>query len=168
MLSLARKSWFACLLYVWLPCCGTTASSETKTDRPHAAQKPEPAPARVIFEPPGQSSVTVQVEVAERPEDRQRGLMFRKHLDADVGMLFIFDQSQQLTFWMHNTLVPLDMVFITADWSVLGVVENATPLTDSARQVAGQSQYVVEVNAGFARSHGLAAGTHVRYQPASL
>jgi uncharacterized membrane protein (UPF0127 family) len=108
----------------------------------------------------------VNVEVVDTPETRQRGLMYRKHLGPDAGMLFLFDEQQQHTFWMHNTLIPLDMIFIKSDWTVLGIVENATPLTDSKREVPGLSQYVLEVNAGFSRRNGLQAGTLARYLPA--
>jgi hypothetical protein len=79
-------------------------------------------------------------------------------------MLFLFDQSEQLTFWMHNTYMPLDMIFIEPSLRVLGVVENAEPQTDSTRSVPGASQYVLEVNAGFSRRHGLGKGTAVRFE----
>jgi uncharacterized membrane protein (UPF0127 family) len=118
----------------------------------------------VWLEPPGRDPVAVNVEVARTAAETQRGLMFRRHMDADAGMLFQFPRSRQLTFWMHNTYIPLDMVFITSDLRVLGVVENATPETDDPREVEGESQYVLEVNAGFAREHGIAAGTMVRFE----
>jgi uncharacterized membrane protein (UPF0127 family) len=96
--------------------------------------------------------------------ERQRGLMFREHMDADAGMIFLFERPQQLSFWMHNTLLPLDMIFIRDDMSILGVVENATPRTDDPRQVPGLSQYVLEVNAGYAARHGVRAGQRVRFE----
>jgi len=120
-----------------------------------------------VLTPPGHDPVTVDVEVVQTPEARQQGLMYRKQLAPNAGMLFIFERSEKHTFWMHNTLVPLDMIFITPDWRVLGIVENATPLTDSSRSVPGESQYVLEVNAGFSRKTGLQSGTTVRYSPAS-
>lgn len=119
--------------------------------------------ARVVLEPVGAASVSVRVEIAETAEQRQRGLMFRRQLDQDAGMLFLFEQPQHNSFWMHNTYLPLDMIFITADWKILGIVENATPQTDDPRSVPGDSQYVLEVNAGFSRTHQLAPGTTVRF-----
>ncbi|GAB4198385.1 MAG: hypothetical protein OHK0013_07420 [Sandaracinaceae bacterium] len=116
------------------------------------------------LEPPGRDPVAVTVEVARTPAETQRGLMFRRHLEPDRGMLFQFARSRHLTFWMHNTFIPLDMVFITSDMRVLGVVENATPETDDPREVEGESQFVLEVNAGFAREHGIVAGTRVRFE----
>lgn len=153
-----------CLACLGVLACRTTSSSEAQPDTStvSAAAAPE-APARVVLTPAGRDAVTVQVEVVQTPESRQRGLMYRKQLAQDAGMLFIFEGSEQHTFWMHNTLLPLDMIFITSDWTVLGVVENATPLTDSPRSVPGVSQYVLEVNAGFSRRHGLQPGTSVRY-----
>jgi len=119
--------------------------------------------ARVVLEPPGHDPVTVRVEVANTDPLRMRGLMYRETLAEDAGMIFLFDDTEHLTFWMRNTLVPLDMVFITADKRVLGVVENATPQTDDPREVPGDSRYVLEVNAGFARRTGVTAGTLVRF-----
>jgi uncharacterized membrane protein (UPF0127 family) len=78
-------------------------------------------------------------------------------------MLFIFPSSRHLSFWMRNTLLPLDMFFIDSNWNVVGVVENAEPLTESPREVDGFSQYVLEVNAGFAKRHGLGAGAKMRF-----
>lgn len=122
------------------------------------------AESRVTLLPPGQDPVEVVVEVARSAEDRRRGLMDRRQLDADRGMLFLFERPEQLSFWMHNTYIPLDMIFIRADMTVLGVVENAEPLTDTSRSVPGLSQYVLEVNAGFSRRHGIHAGTTVRFE----
>ena len=147
--------------------CRTTSSSEAQDASKTAARAATTTTTpRVILSPAGRDPVTVDVEVVQTPEARQRGLMYRKQLAANAGMLFIFDQSEWHSFWMHNTLLPLDMLFITSDWHVLGIVENATPLTDSPRNVPGDSQYVLEVNAGFSRRHGLQPGTNVRYLPA--
>jgi uncharacterized membrane protein (UPF0127 family) len=155
------------LLPVLAGACRNSAGSEPQPDTTTTAAlaAPVPTPARVELSPPGESAVTVEVEVVDTPESRQRGLMFRKQLAPMSGMLFLFERPEQHTFWMHNTLVPLDMVFIKSDWTVLGVVENATPLTDAPRSVPGESQYVLEVNAGFSRRYGLRAGTTVRYVP---
>jgi uncharacterized membrane protein (UPF0127 family) len=153
---------FACLA----ACRATSGNAAADTSK-SPSQTAAAASPQVILSPPGHDPVTVRVEVMQSSEERQRGLMYRKHLDPDAGMLFLFEQPQQLTFWMHNTLVPLDMIFITRDWKVLGIVENATPLTDAPRSVSGLSQYVLEVNAGFGRRHGFGPGTSVRYVPAS-
>lgn len=161
---------FGCLLSLSGYGCRTTATGEAQPDTSQEKTKnssaPAPAVPRVVLSSPGQEPVSVTVEVVETDTARQRGLMYRKHLAPDAGMLFIFDREEPHSFWMHNTLIPLDMLFIKSDWTVLGIVENATPLTDTLRNVPGASQYVLEVNAGFSRRHGLQAGTTVRYIPA--
>jgi uncharacterized membrane protein (UPF0127 family) len=106
-----------------------------------------------------------QVELADNARTREIGMMCRTALAPDRGMLFDFKTPQEVAFWMHNTLIPLDLFFIKSDFTVLGVVENAEPLTDDPRGVPGLSQYVLETNAGFAREHGLGAGAKVRYTP---
>jgi len=166
----------ACLVFgLWLAACSSALGCKTTTSgeaQPETTQRasqknPQPQPARVELLPPGADPISVTVEVVETPEARQRGLMYRKQLAPDAGMLFLFERSEHHAFWMHNTLIPLDMIFITPDWRILGIVENATPLTDTSRSVPGDSQYVLEVNAGFARRHGLQAGTSLRYIPAT-
>lgn len=103
----------------------------------------------------------MRVELANTPDTRTRGLMYRKHLDADAGMLFVFPQPAVQQFWMKNTPLPLDMIFIGADYKVVGIVENAKPFTTTGRGVGKQSQYVLEVNGGFAARHGIREGDRV-------
>ena len=74
-------------------------------------------------------------------------------------MLFIFEETSEHTFWMHDTLIPLDLIFLGDDRGVVGVVANAAPQTDTARAVKEPSRYVVEVSGGEAAAHGVAAGT---------
>ncbi len=114
-------------------------------------------------EAPRAPLLTVKVEVADTDEERQMGLMFREELGADEGMVFLFPDQRIHNFWMRNTLLPLDMFFIDSDWKVVGVVENAEPLTEISRGVDKPSQYVLEVNAGFARRHGFGAGHQLRF-----
>jgi uncharacterized membrane protein (UPF0127 family) len=108
----------------------------------------------------------VQVELAATSEERRVGLMFREHLGEDEGMFFVFDEEAPLSFWMHNTLIPLDMVFIRSDGTVAGVVANATPRTDTPRGVGKPAQYVLEVNGGWCGAHGVRAGDRVEFSEA--
>jgi uncharacterized membrane protein (UPF0127 family) len=110
-----------------------------------------------------QGPVTIQAEIADTPPARQQGLMFRTAMADSQGMLFLFPTEDHLSFWMHNTLIPLDMIFIKTDHTVLGVVENATPKTDTSRQVPGVSQFVLEVNGGLSQRLGIKAGENVAF-----
>lgn len=111
------------------------------------------------------ATVRLNVEIAARPEERQKGLMFRQHLGEKEGMLFVFPTERYNSFWMRNTLLPLDMIFLDSEWNVVGVVENAAPLTDDPRRVERMSRYVLEVNAGFAARKGLGVGATVKFEP---
>ena len=101
----------------------------------------------------------VQVEVARTDEQRARGLMFRRDLPRDRGMLFIFDETSEHPFWMRNTLIALDMIYLGDDRRVVGVVTNAEPRTDTPRAVGKPSRYVVEVPGGEAAAHAVVPGT---------
>lgn len=148
--------------------CRQTAAPEVAPE-PRAPQAPQTArtapqaqgPAVVIHTRGG--PVTVGVEVARTDAQRMRGLMYRRDMPEDRGMIFMFREPSHQVFWMHNTLLPLDMIFIRPDRTILGVVRNATPETDDQRQVPGDSQYVLEVNGGWCARHGVADGDRVEF-----
>jgi uncharacterized membrane protein (UPF0127 family) len=100
----------------------------------------------------------VAVEIAEKYDDRMRGLMYRKSMGPDQGMLFVFDKEQVLKFWMKNTCIPLDMVFIGADGVIVGIEENTPTLSTDTFSAYCPAEYVLEVNAGWTRKHGIKAG----------
>ena len=114
-------------------------------------------PATVSFAVDGKN-LTFRVEVAATDAQRQRGLMFRDHLDDDAGMIFVFERPALQSFWMKNTHIPLDMLFLDADFVVVGIVENAEPMTLNARRVDAPALYVLELNGGATRKLGLVRG----------
>jgi hypothetical protein len=123
----------------------------------------EPASVSVSVSVAGGRSVPFRVEVARTEPEREQGLMYREHLAPDAGMLFIFDRPSPLTFWMKNTFIPLDMIFIGADRRVVGIVENAEPRTLTARRVPGLSRYVLEINGGLSAKLGILPGAAVAF-----
>lgn len=108
--------------------------------------------------------IPVTVEVAATPTQEAVGLMYRKQLGALAGMLFVFDAATEHPFWMKNTMLPLDMIFLGDDRRVVGIVRDAVPLTTSARTVGVPSRYVLEVNAGFSEKYGLKNGDLVVFE----
>jgi hypothetical protein len=116
------------------------------------------ARARVTFPDAGAS---VDAELARSDAENERGLMFRKEMGEDQGMFFFLDERRVQTFWMHNTCIPLDMIFIDDDGTIVGIVESAPVLDDGARQVDCPSRFVLEVNAGWSRRHHVQPGQHV-------
>lgn len=124
-----------------------------------AAPRPRELPMGAVrFETP-RGPWVVRVEIANSDDARRRGLMFRRELPPDRGMIFLFDSTAEHGFWMRDTLLSLDMIFLGEDRSVLGVVERAEPRTDTVRTVKKPSRYVVEVSAGEAAAHAVGPGT---------
>lgn len=106
-----------------------------------------------------------KVEVADTFATRERGLMYRKRLAADSGMLFDFKTVQPVSFWMKNTLIPLDMVFIGADGRIVSIARNATPLSETPIASAGPVLDVLELRGGRAAEIEAAPGDRVRAGP---
>jgi uncharacterized protein len=116
---------------------------------------------KVTFvETPGRPEV--DVELAKKPEHRERGLMYRTSMGSDAGMLFSWDDESERTFWMKNTCLALDMLFLSRDGVIVGVVEQVPTLNEAPRGVPCKSAHVLEVNAGWVRSHGVKPGQRVQ------
>ena len=111
-----------------------------------------------VVHPAGASAASVQLEVVSTPAAMERGLMYRKSLPADSGMLFVFPESSDHSFWMKNTLIPLDMLFVARDGRIVGIHPDAVPLSTAPISVGAPSAFVLEVNGGWAARHGVRAG----------
>jgi uncharacterized membrane protein (UPF0127 family) len=113
---------------------------------------------------PGASTHTIaaaDVEVAEGETMVQRGLMFRTQMPEGDGMFFKLDGHYVHAFWMRNTCIPLDMLFVDDDGLIVGIVENVPTLNDEERRVTCASRYVLEVNAGWVKRHGVKPGQYM-------
>jgi len=103
-------------------------------------------------------SASVEVELALSEDEVTRGLMYRTQMPEEHGMIFRLEERKEQTFWMHNTCISLDMMFIDEDGTIVGILENVPTLNDEARTVGCPSLYVLEVNGGWSRRHGVSAG----------
>lgn len=131
----------------------TTAADENVTD--------ENVTATFVVE--GRENQTVTLEVADTADERKEGLMHRQSLPENHGMLFVYADADRRSFWMKNTHVPLDIIFVAPNGTVLNV-EHATPGPEDEGQLDryrsdGDAQYVVELERGFANRTGVQAGT---------
>ena len=115
----------------------------------------------IFKKPSGEKTEVFRMEVVATNSDRMRGLMFRKSLAANAGMIFLFQEEREHSFWMKNTLIPLDMVFVSSAWKVVGALENVLPLTEDPRTVGIPSQYVLEFSAGTIKRLGVSSGAAV-------
>ena len=103
------------------------------------------------------------VEIANTPDEHARGLMFRAALPPDEGMLFMFTEDAQRSFWMKNTVIPLDILFISQDFVITEVV-SADPCVEEPCAVytsQESTQYVLEINAGLSNTYGITAGDNI-------
>jgi uncharacterized membrane protein (UPF0127 family) len=107
------------------------------------------------------ATVQVALEVAATPEQQQRGLMYRTSLADGHGMVFVFPDDTDHSFWMKNTLIPLDMLFVAGDGKIAGIHVDATPLSERPIGVGKPSRWVIEVPGGFAERRGIAPGDRV-------
>lgn len=111
----------------------------------------------------GQTIKQFNLKVANTPKLRARGLMFVKKLKENDGMIFIYPNDEELVFWMKNTYLPLDLVFLNKDYKIIGVVENMLPLDETKRyQISGKSRYAVELPAFSVKKYALRIGDELR------
>ena len=108
--------------------------------------------------------LTFQVEVADTPTKRELGLQYRRDLAVDRGMIFLFPTESEHAFWMKNTPIPLDMIFISGDEKIVGIVERAVPFSLDSRSVPATSRFVLEINGGIAERNGIKIGDSIRFQ----
>ncbi len=106
----------------------------------------------------------VDVELARDDAARERGLMYRTSMRESRGMLFSWQDERVRNFWMHNTCIPLDMLYVTKEGIIAGILEQVPTLNDSPRGVQCPVAHVLELNAGWARAHGLAPGMKLKIE----
>ena len=129
------------------PCSGCSAESNSQ-------------PIKLSFtNPDGSKTVPFMLEVRKTIQERGRGLMYRREMAPDEGMLFIFPDEAPRSFWMKNTYLSLDMLFLDSDLRVVSLLESVPPLNTEPRRSAQPAKYVVELNAGTARKHRILVGS---------
>ena len=105
----------------------------------------------------------IDVEIAENDAERQKGLMFRAYMPDSVGMLFVFEQPEPQGFWMRNTPISLDIIYVDENKKIVSIQKNAVPYSEQNLPSFGNAQYVVEVNGGYCDKHGIKAGDLVSF-----
>lgn len=111
------------------------------------------------------STNRVYVELAQSAEQKLRGLMFREYLSADGGMLFVYDREDYYSFWMKNTKIPLDIIYISADMRIVDIKHDFQPCTTQdcpAYTPAHAAQYILEVNGGYVEKKNVKIGDEVK------
>ena len=125
-----------------------------------AACQAEP---KIVISTKKDQEVIFHVEIADTPAKRELGLQYRKELAPERGMIFLFPAESMHSFWMKNTPLPLDMIFINRERKIVGIVEQTAPFSLDPRSVRAPSQFVLEINGGLSKRHGIKAGDSVRF-----
>ena len=124
----------------------------------------DPAPQVTIVSADNSRRAAVKVEIADTPDARELGLMYRGHLDDGAGMLFVFPSASDTHFWMKNTIIPLDMIFADSSGKVVGIVANAQPYSEAMLGGFDGTLYVLEVNGGYAAHHQIVVGDRLEFR----
>jgi uncharacterized membrane protein (UPF0127 family) len=151
------------------PAC-TVPLGEPAPVAPKAAQCPKDPTGnlklplgKIIFsDAPG--APRVEVELARNDASRERGLMYRTSMPQGHGMLFSWQDERVRNFWMHNTCIPLDMLYVTKDGLIAGILEQVPTMNDAPRGIKCPVAHVLELNAGWARAHGIAPGMKLKIE----
>ncbi|MEM1128127.1 MAG: DUF192 domain-containing protein [Bacteroidota bacterium] len=142
---------------------------------PSASSSPAPPPAdpdvSIPFREDGTLSflresdtlTTIAIEIADTDSSRERGMMQRTSFPPSSGMLFVFPNVAPRSFWMANTPLPLDIMFVDEDLTIVNIIKYTRPFSQASVSSEGPAQYVVEVPAGFSDQHGLIATDRVRW-----
>lgn len=104
---------------------------------------------------------TIDIEIAQDELERETGLMYREKMAENQGMLFVFDDSDVRSFWMKNTLISLDMIFVNEKDEIITIRKHTTPLSEQSYVSTGPAKYVIEVNAGFTDKHQITVGDRI-------
>lgn len=144
-------------------CLLTGCSQESDGDQ---QEPPAFDPEGVLaFERPDGTRITaIAIEVAESDSAKERGLMQRRSLPARGGMLFPYDDAAPRSFWMANTYIPLDIIFVGPDSQVVNIAKGTRPLSQQQVRSDAPAQYVVEVRAGFTDRHGITDSTRIDWR----
>lgn len=101
--------------------------------------------------------IELNVQIADQPNERAKGLMFVKSMDENDGMLFVWDEAEPRSFWMQNTYIPLDIVYLN-EGKIVNIVHGAKPLDETSLLSGAPADMVLEVNAGWIAKHGVVVG----------
>jgi len=151
-------------LSLMVPACSPQAAENTPAAAPsqpsvHPVSGLPVIPLTVTT--PGGSVHAFRVEVARTEQEQAKGLMFRTTMGPDEGMIFPYTPPQSVAFWMKNTVLSLDIVFVGADHRVVNIAANATPYSEQSLPAAAPVSGVLELNAGRAKALGIVAGSKV-------
>jgi uncharacterized protein len=158
---LSGRSGLAFLFLTFLA-LGAPACAQQQQPAASAAQQPQLGlPREMVTIQTARGPARFDVQIADSDATREKGLMFRRAMPDGEGMLFDFYQDQPLSFWMRNTLIPLDMIFVASDGRIVSIAKQAKPLDETPVPSAAPARFVIEINGGLADRLGIRPGDMV-------
>ncbi|MBU6343157.1 MAG: DUF192 domain-containing protein [Bacteroidetes bacterium] len=149
----------------------TQVGSPTNTPPNQVSKGPQEEPQFVqegileFYSPDGARKLQrFEIEIAHSEKEREQGLMYRKHMEDSQGMLFVFEEPDEQSFWMHNTYIPLDIIYLDENGVVVSLHKNCRPLNDTPLPSGKEAQYVVELNGGASDKIGLKVGCTTQWR----
>ena len=115
----------------------------------------------VFTDPNGKEISEINIEIAENDDARMTGLMYRTSMKENQGMLFIFTREEEQSFWMKNTVLALDMIFVNSKMEIVKIHHNTTPFSEQSYSSGKPAEYVIEVNAGYSYRMGIKEGDKI-------
>ncbi|MDP1736729.1 MAG: DUF192 domain-containing protein [Caulobacter sp.] len=138
--------------------------AEAPPPAPAVATAPAPAPLETLTIDTARGTLTFKVEIADNEAERQQGLMYRTSLAPDAGMLFIWDKAAPRAFWMRNTYIPLDIIYIGAGGQIVSIAAMTEPFNETPIPSDGPALAVLEIAGGRAAELGIAIGDRVHHR----
>jgi len=155
------------ILYILLICLTLCYSCKKESSTPEP-EKPENSFRQdgnlEVFSKDNKLKTAFRIEIVESEEDVMRGLKYRESMDDDAGMLFIFETPDIYDFWMQDTYLPLDMLFIASDGTINEIHENAVPFSEERIHPTMIHQYVLEIKAGIAKKNNIQSGDKITWK----
>lgn len=112
----------------------------------------------------GNAIAQIDIEIADDNDQRSTGLMFRDRMEENQGMLFIFDEEGPQSFWMRNTILPLDIIYVNSNMEIVKIYKNTKPFSDASLPSNKPAKYVVEVNSGYCDRNGIQEGYKIVFR----
>ncbi|AXB76126.1 DUF192 domain-containing protein [Novosphingobium sp. P6W] len=163
-MRLTRSTFAAAFLFAFAACSQGGADADAKPAATQAAVHPESGLRIIPLKVKSQSGAhAFKVEVATTAQEQAKGLMFRTQMGADEGMIFVNNPPRRAAFWMRNTVIPLDIIFIGTDHRILNIAANAVPYDETPLPADGVTSGVLELNGGRAAQLGIKAGDKVSW-----
>jgi len=161
---------FVCICLAALQGCDKkeeTSEWKVKDPREEINKHPEPPFKKegdlTFFKKDGKEITKIDIEVADNGPERQQGLMWRKTMPENNGMLFIFPEDEEQSFWMKNTIMPLDIIYLNSKKEIVRIYKNATPYSEKSMPSEKKAMYVVETISGFCNKFGISEGDKITF-----